>query len=119
MLKSLGRTVDAVLALDVQNEEVLRRLAGRTVCQNCQTPYTGRNAGDICEKCGGTLARRKDDDPEAMKTRLIVYDAQTLPVLQWYKQAGTKVAVIDAAGSVEDVTARALEALGKKPGARA
>jgi adenylate kinase len=119
MLKSLGRTVDAVLALDVKNEEVLRRLAGRTVCQNCQTPYTGRDAGDTCEKCGGTLARRKDDDPEAMKTRLIVYDAQTAPVLQWYKQAGTKVAVIDAAGSVEDVTARALEALGKKGGAGA
>jgi adenylate kinase len=117
MLTSLGRSVDAVLALDVENEEVLRRLASRVVCQSCQTPYTGRNAGEICEKCGGTLVRRKDDDPEAMRTRLVVYDEQTLPVLEWYRNAGTKLAVINATGSVEDVTARALKALGPEAGA--
>jgi len=111
MLTSLGRKLDAVVALDIENEEVLRRLALRTVCQNCQTPYTGRNVGDTCEKCGGTLARRKDDDPEAMRTRLVVYDEQTLPVLDWYKKAGTKVAVINAVGAVNDVTFRAIEAL--------
>ncbi|MEP6495473.1 MAG: adenylate kinase [bacterium] len=111
MLTSLGRTLDAVVALDVENEEVLRRLALRTVCQNCQTPYTGRNVGDTCEKCGGTLVRRKDDDPEAMRTRLIVYDEQTMPVLDWYMNEGTRVVIINALGSVQDVTARALKAL--------
>jgi adenylate kinase len=111
MLKSLGRSLDAVVALDVENEEVLRRLTLRTVCQNCQTPYTGRNVGDTCEKCGGTLARRKDDDPEAMRTRLVVYDEQTMPVLDWYKKAGTKVAMVNAVGAVEDVTARVLKGL--------
>ena len=119
VLMSLGRSLDAVLALDVENEEVLRRLAGRTVCQSCQTPYTGRNPGDTCEKCGGTLARRKDDDPEAMRTRLVVYDEQTLPVLEWYRKAGTKVAVINATGAVEDVTTRALNALDTEAGAGA
>src|SRR5262245_39091281 len=111
MLTSLGRSLDAVLALDIDNEEIVRRLSSRTVCEKCQTPYTGRAVGDVCDKCGGALVRRKDDDPEAIRTRLRVYDDETAPVLAWYKNAGTKVAVVDAVGSVEDVTNRALRAL--------
>ena len=45
----------------------------------------------MCDKCGGTLVRRKDDDPEAVRTRLRVYDEQTAPVLDWYMQRGDKV----------------------------
>jgi adenylate kinase len=112
VLESHGRKVDAVLALDIDNEEIVRRLSDRTVCENCQTPYTGRAVGSICDKCGGTLVRRKDDDPDAIRTRLRVYDQETAPVLDWYKRNGDRVAVIDAVGSVEDVTARALRALG-------
>jgi adenylate kinase len=112
-LQSLGRAVDAVLALDIDNEEIVRRLSDRTVCENCQTPYTGRAVGSVCDKCGGTLVRRKDDDPEAIRTRLRVYDEETAPVLEWYMRNGDQVAVIDAVGSVEAVTARALRALGK------
>jgi adenylate kinase len=112
VLESHGRSVDAVLALDIDNEEIVRRLSERTVCENCQTPYTGRAVGSICDKCGGTLVRRKDDDPDAIRTRLRVYDEETAPVLDWYKRNGDRVAVIDAVGSVEDVTARALRALG-------
>ena len=112
MLGSLGRTVNAVLAFDVDdNDEIVRRLSGRTVCESCQTPYTGREVGSVCTNCGGRLVRRKDDDPEAVRTRLRVYDEQTAPVMQWYQQDGTKVAVVNAVGSVEDVTARALKAL--------
>jgi adenylate kinase len=113
MLKVLGRKVDAVLAFDIDNDEIVRRLSGRTVCDKCQTPYMGRDAGSACDKCGGTLVRRKDDEPDAVRTRLRVYDEQTAPVLDWYKRAGNTVAVVDAVGTVEDVTARALEGLGK------
>lgn len=113
MLKVLGRKVDAVLAFDVDNDEIVQRLSGRTVCERCQTPYTGRAVGSVCDKCGGALIRRKDDDPEAVRTRLRVYEEQTAPVLDWYQQSGTTVAIINAVGAVEDVTARALEALGK------
>ncbi len=113
ILRAAGRQVDAVLAFDVDNDEIVRRLSGRTVCEKCQTPYTGREVGSVCEKCGGTLMRRKDDDPDAVRTRLRVYDEQTAPVLAWYRTAGTNVAVVDAMGSVEDVTVRALGALGR------
>jgi adenylate kinase len=111
-VKELGKKVDAVLEFDIDDDEIVRRLAGRTVCEKCQTPYTGREPGTTCEKCGGKLVRRKDDEPEAIRNRLAVYQKQTAPVLDWYKKNGTKVATIDAVGDVEDVTARALSALG-------
>ena len=107
----LGKQVDAVLCFDIDDEALVQRLAGRTVCETCQTPYTGRTPGDKCDKDGGTLTRRKDDEPAAIRNRLAVYQKQTAPVLQWYREHGTKVAVIDAVGSVQDVTARALGAL--------
>jgi adenylate kinase len=114
MLASLGRQVDAVLAFDIDNEEIVRRLSMRTVCEKCQTPYTGREPSELCDLGdGGKLVRRKDDDPDAVQTRLRVYDEQTAPVLAWYASRGDKVVVINALGAVEDVTARALEALGK------
>jgi len=113
MLAAHGRQVDAVLAFDVDNDEIVQRLSARTVCQNCQTPYTGREVGSVCDKCGGTLVRRKDDDPEAVRTRLRVYDEQTAPVLDWYTNNGSSVAIVNAVGSIDDVTRRALRALGK------
>lgn len=113
MLASLGRKVDAVLALDIDNEEIVQRLSSRTVCENCQTPYTGRAIGEVCDKCGGALVRRKDDDPEAIRTRLRVYDDETAPVLRWYQDAGDKVVTVDAVGPVDHITNRALRALGK------
>ena len=107
----LGRQVDAVLFFDIDDEEIVRRLATRTVCEICQSPYTGREPGSKCDKDGGRLVRRKDDEPEAIRNRLVVYERQTAPVLKWYRDHGTRVAVIDAVGSVQDVTARALGAL--------
>jgi adenylate kinase len=113
-LGSLGRTVDAVLALDIDNEEIVRRLSSRTVCEQCQTPYTGREPGSKCEKCGGTLVRRKDDEPDAVRTRLEVYDRETAPVLDWYRKSGDSVVVVDAAGTVDEVGKRILNGLGQR-----
>lgn len=113
-LAKLGRKVDAVVAFDIEDGEIVKRMSGRTVCANCQTPYTGRQPGEQCDKCGGTLVRRKDDEPQAVQNRLDVYTAQTAPVFDWYKKSGAKIAQVNAMGSVEDVTKRALEALGRK-----
>jgi adenylate kinase len=113
VLAELGRKVDAVLFFDVADAELVKRLGGRTVCENCQTPYTGREPGSRCDKCGGTLVRRKDDDPEAIRNRLAVYAKQTAPVLEWYRTHGAQVRTIDAVGTQDQVTARALEAIGK------
>jgi len=112
VMQSLGRRIDAVLNLDVNNEEIVRRLSGRTVCGTCQTPYTGVASGSKCEKCGGVVSRRKDDEPDAVRNRLNVYDQQTAPVLDWYRKDGAKVAVVNAEGAVEEITKRILKALG-------
>jgi adenylate kinase len=111
VLEEIGRRIDAVLMFDIDDEELVRRLSARTVCEQCQTPFTGREAGTKCDKCGGTLMRRKDDEPEAIRNRLAVYQRQTAPVLEWYRANGTPIATVNAVGSVDDVTRRALDSL--------
>ena len=113
VLKASGRTLDAVVYFDIDNDHIVERLSGRTVCEKCQTPYTGRNAGEACDKCGGTLVRRKDDEPDAIRNRLKVYEAQTAPLFDWYKRNGTKVVTVNAVGTVAEVSQRALQSLGK------
>jgi adenylate kinase len=113
MLGEIGKKVDNVLLFDVDDDELVKRLSTRTVCQGCQTPYMGRDPGTACAKCGGTLVRRKDDEPEAVRNRLEVYRSQTKPVIGWYKNNKMKVKKVDAAGSVDEVTQRALDALKK------
>jgi adenylate kinase len=112
-LAEIGKRVDKVLLFDVDDDELVKRLSTRTVCEGCQTPYMGRDQGTDCEKCGGKLVRRKDDEPEAIRNRLEVYRTQTEPVIDWYGDKKMKVLKIDADGPVDEVTARALEALGK------
>jgi adenylate kinase len=111
VLRELGRTLDAVLLFEVNADELVARLSGRTVCSTCQTPYTGREPGSGCAKCGGTLVRRKDDEPDAVRNRLDVYDRQTAPVVAWYRAQNGAVQNIDAMGSVDDVFARVARAL--------
>ena len=111
VLGSLGRNLDSVLFFDAPAEELVRRLSSRTTCDKCQTPYSGREPGERCEKCGGTLVRRADDDPDAVRRRIEVYKEQTAPVLAWYRANGPRVAVVDAVGSLDEVGARMHRAL--------
>jgi adenylate kinase len=119
VLAEVGRTLDAVLVFDIDDEEIVQRISGRLVCDVCQSPFTGLAPGAPCPKetpsDGGHLVRRKDDEPEAVRTRLHVYCEQTFPVLAWYEAHGMKVERIDAVGSMDDVTTRALRALGLTP----
>lgn len=112
--RELGRQVDLVLMFDIADEELVARLSGRTTCDTCQKPFTGLAPGAPCPTGdGGTLVRRKDDEPDAVRNRLRVYREQTAPVLDWYVAAGARIERIDAVGSFEDVTKRALKAVGR------
>ncbi|MBV9880456.1 MAG: adenylate kinase [Gemmatirosa sp.] len=112
VLGELGRSLDAVLVFDIDDDEIVQRIGARVVCGVCGVPVTGGAVGDACPNGdGGRLVRRKDDEPEAVRHRLDVYRAQTLPVLGWYGTNGAKVREIDATGTVDDVTRRALAAL--------
>jgi adenylate kinase len=113
MLRQLGRKVDAVLLFEVEEEELVRRLSGRTTCDTCQKSFFGREPGETCVVDGktGVLVRRKDDEPDAVRKRLQVYREQTEPVINWYRTHGARLVTIDAVGSLEEVEARALNAL--------
>jgi len=113
VLGELGREVGAVLLFEVPDDELVRRLSSRTICEQCQTPFTGREPGTACPRCGGTLVRRKDDEPEAVRHRLRVYRDQTAPVVDWYRANGTPLVAVNAVGSPADVTERVVRALPK------
>ncbi len=115
LMQELGRRVDAVLCFDIPNDEIVQRLSDRTVCEKCQHPRSGARPGDACTVpgCGGTLVRRRDDEPDAVRNRLAVYEAQTAPVLDWYQRHGTRVVTVNAVGEVQAVTDRAHTALAR------
>ncbi|MBX3133670.1 MAG: adenylate kinase [Gemmatimonadaceae bacterium] len=114
MTAEIGTGVDVVLDFQIDDELLVQRLSGRTTCDKNQKPFTGQQPGAPCpDGCGGTLVRRKDDEPEAIRNRLKVYHAQTKPVLDWYVGEGANVQHIDAVGSFDDVFARALRAVGR------
>ena len=114
VLGELGRSLDVVLDLEVDHDEVVRRLSGRRTCKKCghvwHVEYDPPTRPDVCDKCDGQLYRRDDDHPETVRHRLEVYAAQTAPLIEFYAGRGQLV-VIDALGAVEDVTERAIAAL--------
>jgi adenylate kinase len=114
MLDALGNSLTVVLDLDVDFEEVVRRLSGRRTCKKCghvwHLEYDPPSVHDVCDRCGGELYQRDDDHPNTVRHRLAVYAAQTAPLIDFYRDLG-KLEAIDAVGAVEDVTERAIEAL--------
>jgi adenylate kinase len=81
--------IDVILLLDVLDWIIIERLSTRRICRNCGTVYNIRflkpKVEGICDKCGGTLYQRSDDNPEVIKKRLQVYQEQTRPLLEYFK----------------------------------
>jgi adenylate kinase len=112
-LSQMVRVNTVVLVFAIDDDVLVRRISERTVCDTCQTPYTGHQAGTACGKCGGKLVRRADDEPDAVRQRLKVYHAQTAPVIAWYQTHGVRVVTIDAVGTRSDVRSRVLRAFSR------
>ncbi|MFF8443070.1 adenylate kinase [Streptomyces californicus] len=115
MLKDEGVKLDAVLDLEVPEDEVVKRIAGRRVCRKDSShvfhlSYSPPKSEGVCDTCGGELYQRHDDSEETVRTRLEVYHTQTEPIIDYYRAQGL-VVTISALGEVADVTARAMEAL--------
>ena len=114
MLDNLGVALRVVLDLDVDHDEVVKRLSGRRTCKQCghvwHVEYDPTKVDGVCDKCGGVVYQRDDDHAETVRHRLEVYSAQTEPLINFYAERGQLVP-IDAIGTVEDVTERAIAAL--------
>ncbi|MFJ4975856.1 adenylate kinase [Streptomyces coeruleorubidus] len=115
LLEAESMQLDAVLDLEVPEDEVVKRIAGRRVCRNesahvFHVTYKPPAKEGVCDVCGGELYQRDDDSEETVRKRLEVYHTQTEPIIDYYKAQGL-VVTISALGKVEDVTTRAMEAL--------
>lgn len=108
ILEARGEVVDQVVLIDVPEERLVERLAGRRVCKNCGKLYhisfdPPRQAG-VCDVCGGELVQRKDDRPETIRRRLAVHRRETEPVLAFYAQR-PGVTVVSGDRGIEEVAA--------------
>ncbi len=106
-----GRKLDGVILIDVDDEELIRRLASRWICKDCQTPYNYPDGpqGAKC-KCGGELYQRADDNRDTVKNRLSVYQQNTAPLIEYYTRQG-KLIRISGVGDVKEISARIKDAL--------
>ncbi|WP_329035112.1 adenylate kinase [Streptomyces sp. NBC_01725] len=114
-LTAEGLHLDAVLDLEVDEDEVVKRIAGRRVCRNDSShvfhvTYSPPKKLGVCDDCGGELYQRDDDSEETVRTRLEVYHTQTEPIIDHYREQGL-VVTISALGKVAEVTKRAMAAL--------
>jgi len=114
ILGDLGAVLDVVLELEVDSEEVVRRLSGRRTCRGCgkiwHVEFDPTSKDNICDRCGSELFQRDDDKAETIANRLVEYAEKTAPLVDFYGAQG-KLVGIDATGPVEDVTVRAIDAL--------
>ncbi|MEV5345609.1 adenylate kinase [Streptomyces achromogenes] len=115
LLRDEQMTLDAVLDLEVPEEEVVKRIAGRRICRNDSShvfhvTYSPAKQEGVCDVCGGELYQRDDDSEDTVRKRLEVYHTQTEPIIDYYK-AQELVVTISSLGPVDEITQRALEAL--------
>ncbi|MCX4982853.1 adenylate kinase [Streptomyces sp. NBC_01077] len=117
VLKAEDMQLDAVLDLEVPEDEVVKRIAGRRICRNDSAhvfhlTYNAPKTEGVCDVCGGELFQRDDDSEETVRRRLEVYHTQTEPIIDYYR-AQNLVVTISALGKVDEVTAKAMAALKK------
>jgi len=114
MMVSLGRQIDAVLYVEVPDDELVGRLSGRVICRECQVPFhRTANPFRACPhgRCTGEhLYQRTDDAPETVRARLVTFHRQTAPVIDYYSLIKLLV-TIPGHGPVEDVKRTALTAI--------
>lgn len=113
-LDNMGFGIDAALSIEVADEEIVKRMSGRRVCEKCgasyHTEYKKPAKEGICNLCGAALVIRKDDEPETVKNRLNIYHEQTEPLKDYYKSCG-KLLMVEGQDKVEDTTRLVLAAL--------
>ena len=113
-LKKQNKTIDKAVYIKVAESELLNRLTGRWICRSCQAPYHEVNSppkvAGKCDKCGGELYQRADDNTQTIKKRLEVFFAETAPLIDYYSQSG-KLLDIKGEGSMEEIGQRIVSAL--------
>lgn len=109
-----GAAIKSAVLLDVPDEVIFDRIAGRRTCPKCKAGYHVTNlppkVEGVCDQCGSELTIRKDDNPDTVKDRLTVYHAQTEPLIEYYEKAGL-LRKINGLGDTAEIAANFLSAM--------
>lgn len=115
-LDEMGIPLDGVIDIIVADEEIIKRMSGRRVCEDCgasyHTVYKQPKVENVCDVCSGTLIQRKDDHPDTVKDRLHVYHEQTEPLEDYYEKQGKLVKVLGQE-EIADTTKLVMDAVEK------
>ncbi|MCL4473424.1 MAG: adenylate kinase [Actinobacteria bacterium] len=115
MLEKLGMPLDAALSVDVPLEDLMKRLTGRRTCKGCGQMYniyfSAPATEDECEKCGGELYQRDDDQEATIQKRLEVYQEQTAPLIDYYGSKGILKSV-SGTGNIDEIFNNVVSTLG-------
>jgi adenylate kinase len=115
MLAELGKNIDHVISVEVPSEELLGRLTGRRTCRNCNAMFhvmfNRPKQEGVCDRCGGELYQRADDNEATVSSRLKVYEEQTAPLIDYYGKQD-KVRRINGVGDIADIYSRIKTVLG-------
>ena len=114
-LEKAGIQFDAVVSIEISEDEILRRMSGRRVCEACGSSYNVEavppRVEGICDNCGGKLIQRRDDSPETVRERLKVYHTETEPLVDFYAARGL-LKPVEVADNKEATSRKILAALG-------
>lgn len=117
MLGGLRKKIDKVVNIKVSHKEIIKRLSGRRVCRNCGEGYHIIFNPPVddkkCDKCKGEIYQRDDDKEDTIEARLKVYDEQTAPLIDFYKEKGSLV-TIDGIGGFQEITEKIVNAVKEK-----
>ncbi len=121
MLERLGQPLDLALLIDVDLDALMQRMTGRRTCESCGQTYniysSPSKLEDRCDKCGGNLRHRADDNEETIGNRLRVYEAQTTPVVDYYRNDG-RLDTVQGVGEIPHIFAgirKVVEAARNRP----
>ena len=114
ILEEMGAPIKSAVLIDVPDEIIQDRIAGRRTCPKCKAGYHVKNlppkVEGVCDNCGSELTIRKDDNPETVKDRLVVYHRQTEPLIEFYKVKGC-LKTVDGMTGVDSVAAEFLKVM--------
>jgi len=114
VLTAMNSGIDHVISIEVEKGELIKRLTGRRTCRQCGRGYhvifDPPLNKDLCDKCQGELYQRDDDNEDTVRNRLEVYDSQTFPLIQFYKEKGL-VRSIDGQGGIQQIFDRIVKVL--------
>ncbi|MBQ7522653.1 MAG: adenylate kinase [Clostridia bacterium] len=113
-LDNMGVEINKVIDIEVADENIVKRMSGRRVCEKCgasyHLEYKKPDKEGICNLCTGTLVQRKDDHPDTVLSRLKVYHEETEPLKDYYAKQG-KLTIVEGQEEVADTTALVFKAL--------